>query len=134
MKSASKVLYTIGKFFNVIEIVGELLVIIFAIIGMVNAPMMVEMMSGMENSMFATEAALKTTALGGLIGGIVALIISVVVMILAFRATKALDNGAVENGPHITMIVIGVIGGNIFYLLGGIFGLIAENTLSSAGA
>jgi len=38
-----------------------------------------------------------------------------------------LKNGVTEQWPHILAIVIGAIGGDIFFLIAGITGLIAEN-------
>ncbi|MBO4572826.1 MAG: hypothetical protein J5762_03560 [Clostridia bacterium] len=124
MGSASKILYTVGKVVNIIEIVMTSLMLLLGLVVMIFGETVaanIEALSGMLTMASGT---------GFTIGGAVALVISIVTLVLANNATRALDNGVKENAPHIVMIVIGVLG-DIFYLLGGIFGLVAENTESS---
>lgn len=124
MGSASKILYTVGKVVNIIEIVMTSLMLLLGLVVMIFGETVaanIEALSGMLTMASGT---------GFTIGGAVALVISIVTLVLANNATRALDNGVKENAPHIVMIVVGVLG-DIFYLLGGIFGLVAENTESS---
>ena len=62
-----------------------------------------------------------------LITGAVLFVVYTVICALAGHARKALNNNKTENAPHIIMIIVGIFG-DIFYLLGGIFGLVGEHT------
>ena len=124
MGNASKILYTVGKVVNIIEIVMTSLMLLLGLVVMIFGETItanIEALSGMMTMLSGT---------GFTIGGAFALVLSIVTLVLANNATRALDNGIKENAPHIVMIVIGVLG-DIFYLLGGIFGLVAENTENS---
>ena len=125
MKAASKVFYTIGRVFNVINIIVTILAIIFG--GLV---------FGLSDQLFAQLAGDGVEGIGAagdvrlfgvmiMIGAAIGLVVTIVVFILACNASRKLDNDTQENGPHIVMIVIGIFG-DVFYLLGGIFGLIEE--------
>ena len=46
--------------------------------------------------------------------------------IVAGKALNAINDGKNNKTPHIVMIVCGALSQDIFYLLGGIFGLVAE--------
>ena len=120
MGKASKIMYTIGRIFNIVGIVISAIVLllgmIFTIIG------------GVENAADDNTAALLASGLSMLVSGIICLAIEIVVFVLASKASKALENNTTENKPHIIMIVVGAVGSDIFYLLGGIFGLVAENS------
>ena len=123
MKAASKILYTIGQIFSYIALVLTIIAIVFGIIFTVGG----SLATTLEDSLPAGVTALA----GGitfLVVGIVYLVIYVILIISARKAKRALGNGVTNNGPHIWMIVLGAISWDIFYLLGGIFGLIAEHT------
>lgn len=122
MKNASKVMYLIGKIINIIEIVVASLLLASAIF-VIGAP---DQFVGKVDKITTVEEA-KALGITLLVIAIVILIVSIVILVLANKAKKSLDNGATDNKPHIVMIVIGVLGGDIFYLLGGVFGVIAEN-------
>lgn len=122
MKNASKVMYLIGKIINIIEIVVASLLLASAIF-VIGAP---DQFVGKVDKITTAEEA-KAMGIALLVIAIIILTISIVILVLASKAKKALDNGATDNKPHIIMIVIGVLGGDIFYLLGGVFGVIAEN-------
>ena len=121
MKNASKILYTVGKVVNVIEIVLTSLALVFGVLVLIFGRQIIP-----DIPMIIDITAIATGT-GFTVGGVVALIISIVTLVLANNATRALENGTVDNAPHIVMIVIGVFG-DIFYLLGGIFGIVSENT------
>lgn len=115
MKFASKVMYLIGRIFNIIELVCGIIFIVFGVLNMVGV-------IGAEDK--TAQAALGITYL---VIGIIITVIALIVLGLSKKASKALNNNIVENKPHIIMIVIGVLSENVFYILGGIFGLIAEH-------
>ena len=127
MKKASQILYTIGKVFNVIEIVGLALMTLLGILVMA-FPEQAFVSNMVENVNF-----MRGSGMGMLWSGIIGLIISSVVLYFANRATKSLENNVTENSPHIIMIIVGFFG-VIFYLVGGILGIIAENSENHAKA
>ena len=121
MGNASKILYTVGKVVNIIEIVMTSLMLLLGVAVMIFGEAIA------VNFQAVASFLNMATGTGFTIGGAVALVLSIVTLVLANNATRALENGVTENAPHIVMIVVGVFG-DIFYLLGGIFGLVAENT------
>ena len=70
---------------------------------------------------------IKAVGLGLIIGGVIALIVSIIVLTLATNAQNTLNDKVTQNTPHIIMIVIGILSTDIFYTLGGIFGIVSEN-------
>lgn len=123
MKATSKIFYTIGKIFNIIGIVATALCLIGGIVVLALAPQISANVDGEYSTL-----AIRTLGIGLIIGCAIGLAIEIVVLCVAIYASKALDNGKRDNVPHITIIVIGVISGDIFYLIAGICGLIEENT------
>ncbi len=119
MGKASKVMYIIGRVFNIIEIVMSILTIVGGIIVLT----MPNLFTGTQ----LPSTQLNAIGLGLIIGGIIALLVSIIVLALATNAQNSLNNGAKENGPHIIMLVIGLLSGDVFYTLGAIFGLVSEN-------
>ena len=106
MKNASQTMYRLGRIINYVLLgLGALLTLI-GIIGLIAG----------------TEGA------AGLLGyGLMLVITNVVALILAGKALASLTDGQVNNKPHIIMIVVGAISENPLFVLGGIFGLIAEH-------
>ena len=121
MKKASQVLYTVGKVFNVIEIVG------LAIITALGILVMAFPEWAFVSNMLSSMNFMRGSGMGLILSGAIGLIISSIVLYFANRATKSLENNVTENSPHVIMIIIGVFG-VIFYLIGGILGVVAENT------
>jgi len=110
MRNASETMYKIGRVFSFVLLgLTALLIVIYSILMIVAA----------VDGRFPAY-------LGNVIGYTIWLALVIVAIILASRAIKAIDENKSENGPHITMIVVGAISGDIFYLLGGIFGVIAN--------
>ena len=125
MKVASKIMYTIGKVINIIEIILHMIIITAGILIINLAEKIFESQSN-PNKYSVDEIRNVGTLL--LVIGIVFLIVAIVILVLASIAQSKLDNNKKDNAPHIVMIVIGVFG-DIFYLLGGVFGLVAEEQL-----
>ena len=122
MKTASKVMYTIGRLFNILAIIACVILIVVGIVAMVMPGKLAE---SSDDITTADEA--KAMGMTILITGAVLFAVYVVICALAGHARKALNNNKTENAPHIIMIIVGIFG-DIFYLLGGIFGLIGEHT------
>lgn len=121
MKDASRILYKIGNIINIIGIVaGAILAIIFFVgFGAIDANTAAELGKTLKEA--------QTLYLTWGIAMTVCVVIWIVVLCLARKAIKALNDNSNSITSHVIMIVVGVIGSSIFYLLGGIFGVIAEN-------
>lgn len=121
MKEASRLLYKVGNIINVIAIVLALIIAIcsFAAYGGIDRESAIEMGKTVK------EAQALCLALGIFL--VICVIVWIVIYIVAKKAIKALNDDSTSITPHVLMIIIGVLGQSIFYLLGGIFGVIAEN-------
>jgi len=124
MKDASRIMYTIGKVFNIIGIVFTTLFIVFPII-MMSIPDQIYAQQKASDANKLTVEQIKVLGVGLLIGVIIAIIILIVELCLATYAKNRLNNNKKDTVPHVIMIIIGVFG-SIFYLIGGILGLVAE--------
>lgn len=116
MKNASKTMFNIGNIFNIVLIaLGALLVLIGIICFAAGGP----------------EAAAPA---GYCIGwGIYFLVTSILCLVFVGKAKKELeDESRKDNKPFIITIIFGAISDNVFYVLAGIFGLIAEGQQGSA--
>ena len=133
MATASKVMYIIGIVFNVLAIIGMILLALFGLFINTNAEELVAQVGEFIEEFPLPEDIELTTELvsligmGLIIGSAVAFVLSIAVFCLALWACKSISNGKRERAPHIVMIVVGVLSTYIFYLLGGIFGLISES-------
>ncbi|MBO4694502.1 MAG: hypothetical protein J5656_01055 [Clostridia bacterium] len=121
MKTASKIMYTIGRIFNIIAIIACVILIVVGIVAMVAPGKLAD-----ASDEIATAAEAKAMGISILITGVVLFVVYTVICAIAGHAKKALNNNKTENAPHILMIIVGIFG-DIFYLLGGIFGLVAEH-------
>ena len=121
MKTASKIMYTIGRIFNIIAIIACVILIVVGIVAMVAPGKLAE-----ASDEIATTDEAKAMGMTILITGVVLFVVYTVICAIAGHAKKALNNNKTENAPHILMIIIGIFG-DIFYLLGGVFGLVAEH-------
>lgn len=121
MKEASRLLYKVG---NVINVIGIVLAIILAICCFIGY-------NGIDqstaNEMGKTLSEAQALCMGSGIFLVICVIVWIVIYVIAKKAIKALNDDSTSITPHVLMIVIGVLGQSIFYLLGGIFGVIAEN-------
>ena len=122
MKKASRIMYTLGVVFNII---GLILVIVLPILGGIGYANPEEVVK--QSSQGMTVEDVKAASLTLIIIGVIYIVVYLVVLFLALHAKKAVKNDKRENAPHIIMIVIGAISVDVFYLLGGIFGLVSEN-------
>lgn len=113
MRNASRVMYKIGRIFSFV------LLALFAVLFVVYSILLV------VHIIQGVDAAVIGADIGTMIWALIWTGLVIVLIILATRAIKNMEEDAKANGPHIVMIVFGAITGDIFYLLGGIFGLIA---------
>ena len=113
MRNASRVMYKIGRIFSFV------LLALFAFLFIYNF-IFLFVHIGKD-----AGAAVIGSDIGQMIWALIWTGLVIVLIILATKAIKNMEEDAKANGPHIVMIVFGAITGDIFYLLGGIFGLIA---------
>lgn len=110
MKNASQIMYRIARIFTIVAAAIFLaLSLVFGILTIVGA---------------FSEDISGAYWLGRSIAVIIYLGIEIAIFFVGGKALKDMQEDVKNQTPHIICIVIGVIG-NIFYLLGGIFGLIA---------
>lgn len=116
MQNASNTMYRIGRIFTIIELVlGPILFIIgliAVIAGSVQDP---------------SDAALISSGSTCIGWAVYFIIVAILQLIFVSKAQKELANRESRNPtPFILTIVFGAIGNNVFYVLAGIFGLIAD--------
>ena len=122
MKQGSSILYLIG---NIINAIGIVLMVIFGIICITVAGSLDKVPDSYPTyTLEDYQALVKSMGVFLLVYAVICLI----VYILASKARKAVNNDTKELKPHIIMIVIGVIGSNLFYLIGGILGIVSESS------
>lgn len=126
MKNASRVLYTVGKVINIIEIVCAVLMIALGAVAIAMPEKIAAESAAQGISKYDSPAEVKAAGMTILITAIVLLVVSVIIFALAKKATKSLKNGATDTTPHVIMLVIGLFG-DIFYFLGGFFGIFGAN-------
>ena len=108
MEKASKIMYTIANIFTWI-------VAIIAILGIVLTSLAIA-------NVLPPEAHPENLGVGYLVFLIIVLIVALVTIALVRKAKS--DNSS--KGWDVLFIVLGVLGTNPFYILGGIFGLVAR--------
>lgn len=108
MEKASKVMYSIANFFTWI-------VLLAGIAGIVVL------------SLMYTGVIANTTDYNhdGLIGGIIGLCVIVFFSLLTIAMVRRAKADNSSKGWDFLFLIFGIFGGNIFYFLGGLFGLIA---------
>ena len=109
MEKASRVMYSIANFFTWILVILSIVGIVFAVLGIVGV--------------IAMEGDLA--ALAG-IGTIVYLAIILIVGLITIAMVRRAKANGSSKGWDLLFMILGIIGGNIFYFLGGLFGLIAR--------
>lgn len=118
MKTASKVFLVLGAIANII---GLIITIVFCVLFALGAATNILQQIGVDPEVFALGNTMLATIFGIVAG------IELIVFIVAVSAYKATNKPGAQNGPFIALIVIGVLCVDLFYLLGGIFGVISEN-------
>ena len=122
MKTASKVMYIIGMISNVILLVLSIVIIVLSIIGLANP----QLAQDMQQQIQETGIPFAGLVGAGLGLGIYLLIANAIVIFLARRAIRNLNKGNGRVGAHIVLLIGGVLSWDIFYVLGGIFGIIGS--------
>lgn len=112
MEKASKVMYVIANIFSWIEVVLLATLIVFVSLAMANV------------GNFAQILAEQGVAAGipAIIGFSIAILVNLVLIALVRKA----GDKKTSKGWDILVLILGIIGWNVFYILGGIFGLVAR--------
>ena len=121
MKSASRVMFIIGKIFNIIGIIVSALFVVLGVLYIVFAQQIAEnpiVSDFLHDPVLVRNIGINICIFAGL-----ALVVSIIVLIFARKASNNLEADDTNSGPYIAMVVIGVFG-YPFYLLGGLFGII----------
>jgi len=124
MKDASRILYTIGKIFNIIGLVVSLLCLILPIMILANSQLFFDQQKASAGNRM-TLAQIQVLGVILLVVLIIGIVFETVALLLAIHASKKLNNNTKEVAPHVIMIIVGILC-SIFYLIGGILGLVAE--------
>ena len=130
MKKASETMFRIGNIFTILYLaLGALLLLIGIIAAIVGG-------IGVAADANDPAAIAALSAGGSCIGwGIYFIVTSIVCLILVKKAQRELADESTQNKkPFIVSIVCGAIASNVFYVLAGIFGLIAEGQQGQAKA
>ena len=120
MKNTSRTMYNIGGIVNIVYIGLGALLILIGILAMV--------IGGTTGANDAEKAAAIANGGSCLGWGIYFLVTAILCFVFVGKAKKELaDESTKNNTPFIITIVFGAISSNPFYVLAGIFGLIAES-------
>ena len=116
MRNASSTMYRIGRIFTIVELIlGPIFFIvglIFAIVGGIKDP---------------TDAVMVSNGSSMIGWGIYFVVVAILCLVFVGKALRELSNRNDRNPtPFILTIVFGAIANNVFYVLAGIFGLIAD--------
>ena len=128
MKNASRILYIVGIVINILGILFTVIgLIIFAI-----AAFNQDVISQVAHDIARPDSLVKNLCLAAFIVSLIELVVQGLVLAIAFRAIRNLkkDNGNIAS--HVMLIVLGVVGFDLFYFLGGIFGVAAANEVREA--
>ena len=128
MKSASQVFYTVGFIFVVLGLIFETLFLIVAAMGTGNA----EIIAKVAQETGSGEALVKDALMMATILLAVSVAINIAVLVLTIIAKKDLKDNNGKLSTHIILLISGIFAVNLFYLLGGIFGVTAANEDANA--
>ncbi len=107
MERASRVMYSIANFFTWI-------IAILCIIGIVFSSLELAHVLKIEHDF---------TYFG--VGSLVTLIIMLIVSLITIAMVRRAKDKNSSKAWDVLFLILGIIGGNIFYVLGGIFGIVA---------
>ena len=124
MKSASQVFYTVGFIFVILGLIFETLFLIVAAMGIGNPEIIAKVAQETGNG----EALVKDALMMATILLAISVAINIAVLVLTIIAKKDLKANNGKLSTHIILLIGGIFAINLFYLLGGIFGLVAAST------
>ena len=107
MEKASRVMYSIANFFTWIVVICSIVCIVFSVLTLTHV---------VDIEQFKN------------IGTLVYFILILIVSLFTIALVRKAKGKNTSKGWDILFIVLGVLGSNIFYILGGIFGLFGDNS------
>lgn len=123
MKSAAKIFYLIGFIFNVLALVIGILLLVLLAVSVNNAEIIARVVTqtGYGEQMVREMMFILIIFLS------IALLFDIIAIILTLKARKDLIDNHGKLSTHIILLIGGVLTGNLFYLLRGIFGVSATS-------
>ena len=134
MKEASRIMYKIGKVFNIISIpLAGIFLVIGGFLLFITLPFLAYGVYDLKNAEIEGTKVLDYLALGFVFSfiGIIILAIGIVSLIICIKKNRLIENGDNGISPRVFLIVFGALSDNIFYILSGIFSLIARTQESN---
>ena len=134
MKKASEIMFKIGNIFTIIYLIlGGILFIVGLISSFVAGAALAG--AGGDDAAAAAAAAALGSAISLIFLGVYFFVTSLICLIVVRKASRELaDESKANRKPFIVTIVVGAIASNYFYVLAGIFGVIAEGQQGQAKA
>ena len=140
MKNTSNIMYKIGKILNIIALPVLLIVMIVGTFLLVFGGLSLAA-GAVENSSSATGSSIsfsdkldeETAAVFMLNGiymlvlGFVLIVFEIVALVVCTKKHNLIKAGNTEPSPRVFLIVFGALSENIFYILAGIFSLVARS-------
>ena len=120
MAKLSQKMYFIGRIVNVVEIAAALILLIIGIV-FYCIPDTIAASSSSYTVKSASELGFSL-----LIAGAVSFVVVFAIYVIAIKALSTFGDGKTNIAPHIVMIIVGALGIDCFYLLGGLLGINAE--------
>lgn len=126
MRNVSKTMYTIGKVINVLEIVFAVLFIVLGVFMIASPNIFAEEAARQGATAIDTPQKVRACGVTLIISAVVSFVVALIIYIFAKKATRSLQEEPTKTTGHTIMLVIGVFG-DIFYFLGGLFGVLSVN-------
>lgn len=123
MKNGAKLFYTLGLVFNILGMV--LYTVLFALLLAANGNQ--ELINKVATETTTAVELVKQVLVVLIIVNAVMLFVNIVVCVLTFVARKSLNKGTGRVSPHLVLMLLGIFDMNLFYLLGGIFGMVSAS-------
>ena len=128
MKNAENIMFRIGKIVNIVLIPLSAILMVIGLIALIVGGVALDTAIAAGDAQAQIDAQV-TIASGSscLVWGIYTLIFSIVSLVVCKNKRREIENGSDEVAPRVFLIVFGAIGENPFYVLSGIFSLVARN-------
>ena len=123
MKNGAKLFYAIGFVFNVLSII--IIAVLLGIFGFSYSQP--ELLEQMATEIGVTAEFIKEAILAFIILLAIGVAIEFIITFVVVWARRNLIRNTGRVSPHVILLILGIVGLNIFYLLGGIFGMTAAS-------
>ena len=123
MKTAAKIMNIIGRVYNIIALVSTILMVIGGVVCLTISIVAPEAAIAEYG---ASREALITASIVLLVVSVCYFLSSLACLIIASRSYAAIRVGSKSKAPHILLMIAGILGLDIFYILAGVFGLVSS--------